>query len=71
MDVDVDVDVDVVVDTTGHSLATDFSHCGLGSVLGSVRFELPPERGRVSVHVHDHVHDHVHVCDTFTGSRGR
>ena len=75
VDVDVDVVVDLVVDTTGHPLATDISHCGLGSALGTSGASCLQSLGRVQVHVHDYVHDHVHdhvaTCppDTFTGSQ--
>ena len=73
VDVDVDVVVDLVVDTTGHPLATDVSHCGLGSALGTSSASCLQSLGRVQVHVHVHddVHDHVATCppDTFTGSQ--
>jgi hypothetical protein len=73
VDVDVDVVVEVVVDTTGHPLATDVTHCGLGNALGTSGASYLQSLGRVHVHdnVHDDVHDHVATNPpyTFTGSR--
>ena len=42
--------VDVVVDTDGHSLATDISHCGLGSALGTSGASCLQSLGSVQVH---------------------
>ena len=50
---DVDVVVDLVVDTTGHPLATDISHCGLGSALGTSGASYLQSLGRVQVHAHE------------------
>jgi hypothetical protein len=72
VDVDVDVVVDLVVDTSGHTLGTDVSLCGLGSALGASGASYLQSLGRVQVdvHVHDDVQDHVATCppDSFTSS---